>query len=436
MTFRSRFRQINILFTVLLLLFLLNVPSGFYRDIAYSPWWALFQRTFFLYGLFLAIFASLSIVRESRLTRGLQVGALLALGAVVVSRIAPRELGGDFIVLLAAALAYKYGIMRTRPRLKSVMFLGVLIGARLFGVFVLHSVEIWRVFNQILITVLAVPILYWVFEAELQQIRRERDRLDALREDNQPFVEFGRNVTGIVHDFKNDVGLFSTFGQFLDLSRGEVLDGSQVDLYHRYVQRLSSRINQIMTVTQASQRYEEATVDLQSLVRSTVYVFQSNLEFKRVIQFELSIPEDAIPVRVSPAPLVSILENLMRNSCEALVEHPPADGAPELAVTVRTSTRGVEILIVDNGPGLPFCSRCREENCLYCPEIATGMTTKDNGSGIGLVSIRRHAERYQLHVMLRSAPDAGVAATVTIGADRIAAAADDRPSDMAIGVDA
>ena len=424
MTFRSRFHQINLVFTLLLAFMAGNqVISRILSAGSDAPWFAAITEDSAIYAAFVIAFLVLTFVRESRLTQIAQIAFLTLLGAVTVAVVAPKELGGDLNFILAAALAYKYNLLRTRPVAKISAIMGILIVARISGVLVFHTIAVDRVLNQLVITVVSVPILYWLFESELLQIRREKQRLEELLENNQPFVEFGQNVTGIVHDFKNDLGLFDTFGQYLALSEGEPVESSQIRLYRRYVKRLATRIGQIMTVTQASRRYAEESGELQELLRSTVYVFQSNLEFKRVVTFELVLPDTPIYVRLPPAPVISILENLIRNSCEAMTDLVASDtrspGDMTLSVVVERDGDGVVVTVSDTGPGLPFCDECRKDNCLYCPEIAPGRSSKGDGSGIGLVSVRRHAEQYGIPVHMRSRPGEGVITTLRITGERI-----------------
>ena len=433
MNFRSRYRQISLLYSLLLGFF--AVSSYLHRlnrpNIYDDPIAALSEEPL-IYGLFILAFLVLLVVRESWKSRIAQVVVVAGVGLVVVSVIAPEDLGGDLSVLLAAALAYRYGFLRRYAIVKIAAFLALLVTARLIGTVLSDSMSLSRVANQVLSTILAAPILYWVFEDDLMRAKREKQHLEDLQQANEPFVEFGRNVTGIVHDFKNDLGLFDTFGQYLSLTEGEPVEPKQIRLYRGYVDRLARRIERIMRVTSAGFQHDAQEADLGDLVESTVYVFQSNLEFKRVITFDLSLPEETVVAKLPPGPLISILENLIRNSCEALVERYDGDtavsGTAVLSVALSVLDEGMSITVADNGPGLPFCDSRRNENCLYSPHFAPGTTTKESGSGIGVVSVRRNAELLGTPVHMSSRPGEGVTTVISLPRDVTLRSSGDRPS--------
>ena len=425
MILRSRYRQITMIYVVLISALVCGVIID--RQILYP------DRQFpqvdnaevLIYLAFLCGFSFLLFFRETRQTQIVQILLLIGLGIAVVTLIAPKELGGDLNFLLAAALAYKYGLFNTRPMLKLSSVIGTLAISRSIVAIIRDDISVGRVLNQLVIVSLAIPIVYWLFEDELIRTRREKRRLERLQQSNQPFVEFGRNVSGIVHDFKNDLGLLHTFGQYLDFSAGEPIEMSLVNRYKGYVDRIAMRIRRILMVTQASHQATEKRILLQDLVRSTLYVFQSNLEFKRIVIFDVVLEDRELYATMQPAPLISILENLIRNSCEALVETYGAESPPpgKATVTVKLHTRNdnVEIVIADNGPGISFCESCRYTNCLDCPNFAIGKSEKKGGSGIGMFNIRHAARQLDIDVHLTSSRSRGVVATVLIPMSRIEA---------------
>ncbi len=431
MTLKNRFRQINILFALLLAVFVatltvkqaLTTPDFHTLSLLQSP-------TAVIYTIFAGLFLVLCGVPENRVSRGAQILTLMALGTAVVGYIAPRELGGDLVFLIAAALAYKYGMLGTRPIMKIGAVFAVLILARLLGYVLTDKISIDRVVNQIVAILVAIPVLYWVFENEFLRLQQRHAQLQSTYQEEQPFREFGRNVTGIVHDFKNDLALFDTFGQYLALSQDEPIGATQVQRYRSYVRRLAGRIERITLITTAAQRYEEEEGDLRTLLESALYVFQSNLTYRREISFDMSLPEEPLMVRVPPAPVVSILENLISNSCEALMDRGGTNsasgaGGRRISVSTHVDSEGVRIQIEDTGPGLPFCHHCgtgRAGNCLYCSGVGIGHTTKAQGSGIGLASIRWHSEMHGIPVHLSNLSTGGVRAVITVDRSRVISA--------------
>ncbi|MDA3951525.1 MAG: hypothetical protein PF508_20120, partial [Spirochaeta sp.] len=276
---------------------------------------------FGVYGGAFLVFLVLMAVHETQVARLIQVIAIIVFGALITIYVTPREIGGDLMFVLAAVMAYKYGFLATALLPKLVAIVGTLIATRIGLVVFTDSLQLRQTIGQFAIALAIIPLVYWIFEDELQRTAREKRRLELRARHNQPFVEFGRNVSGIVHDFKNDLGLFSMFGQLLRMNRGEPISERQTTEYEGYVQRLSERIERILAVTRISQANEVRSVEINGLLKSVLYVFQSNLDFKRVVHFSIDIPDERVEVVSYPAEIVSIVENVVRNSCEALVEH-------------------------------------------------------------------------------------------------------------------
>lgn len=87
----------------------------------------------------------------------------------------------------------------------------------------------------------------------------------------------------------------------------------------------------------------------------------------------------AIQIVADGDQLDQLLINLLRNAADAVTET-----AGRVSVGWRTSGAGVEVWVADEGPGLP------DPGNLFVPFF----TTKENGSGIGLVLSRQIAEAH------------------------------------------
>lgn len=412
---KSRFYQVSFIFSVIMAIFaahwfILLVTRG--RDLE-------FHRLVgpIVYTVNTLIFLSLYLSRERRLTQFLQVVALIFAGVLITLFATPKEIGGDLMFVLAAIMSYKYGFLDRHLLPKIATIFGILIAARLYLAIFTDKLQIGMAIGQFVISGAFIPVVYWIFEDELQRIAREKRELEKRVKENLPFVEFGRNVSGIVHDFKNDLGLFSMFGQLLRINRGEILDDAHIDQYRGYVRRFGDRIDRILSVTRAAQVTERQEVDLAQLVQAVMYVFQTNLDFRRRVNFSITVPDQPVVIRTFPAEIVSILENIIRNGCEALIEHYGDDeGAISQAFLSVTLEDGMKpsISIVDNGPGIPMCDGCPHEDCMTCGIFEIGKTTKQGGTGLGMITIRNAAAKIGATIRVQSSPDSGVLVSVGV----------------------
>lgn len=366
--------------------------------------------------VFAVVFGSQTILRDGAASRWFQIITLTLYSAAAIYLMTPRLPNGELLTYVAMLLAYKYGLLARAPIPKVLLISVPWLIAR--GAVALSGQPGMLVHSLNLAAILPVTIAlsYWLFEEELQRVRERASLLEDERRMQRPFVEFGRNVAGIVHDFKNDVSLFSGYAQMLNLRRGSQIEQTDVAQLRRYVDRLNVRVERILAVTRAAHQVEPRDVKLNELLESSLYVFQSNLDFGRAISFSFFPDERLTTIRVAPSHLATIVENVVRNSCEALVEaqSDSLSGGQVIVSTRRVDEQHVEIRISDDGPGIAECEDCPKSNCLDCLSKHAGNSTKPGGTGMGLRNVQLSAAAIGAEVHMKSLLGKGVTTTIVL----------------------
>ena len=140
-------------------------------------------------------------------------------------------------------------------------------------------------------------------------------------------------------------------------------------------------------------RHEENIVDL---VREAVLLQQAG---QPDVQIEAQLPDQPLFANVDATMISQALTNLIKNAGEAIEalkkKETPANLKPQIKVSVSSDDAGTVITIADNGIGLPE-DRAR----LFEPYV----TTRDEGTGLGLPIVKKIIEEHGGALTLEDAP--------------------------------
>ncbi len=235
-------------------------------------------------------------------------------------------------------------------------------------------------------------------EHDLERERLEADRLRAEDEMKTTFLH------AVSHDLRTP--LAAILGLAVTLEREDLqLSGEESrDLAHRIAQnarRLDRMVGDFLDLERldrgvAEPHYEH--VDVGALVRELV----ANSEL--VAERRLSIDVAPISVRADAAMLERIVENLLGNT----VKHTPGDS--RIWIRVERLDGGIELVVEDDGPGVPDIDKVRIFEAFRQGGDAT------TGSGVGLALVARFAEIHEGRAWVEDRPGGGASFHVTIGA--------------------
>lgn len=247
--------------------------------------------------------------------------------------------------------------------------------------------------------------------------RDERDlsalRTDGLPQELQPLVVTANELMGRLarlighqkqfvrdasHQLRTPLAVLKT--QVQNGLKGHAdAQATLVDM-HRTVDRAIRLANQMLALAKVEQVQGEAQperVDLREIA-AEVALDLAPLIADRAIDFELSAPDEPAWIEGHPWMLRELTRNLLHNAIRAT----PQAGA--IALRVADDKHDVQLVVSDNGPGIPPALREHLFEAFH-----TGHPT--SGSGLGLTICREVCERMGGHIELvdRAAPGGGVA---------------------------
>jgi signal transduction histidine kinase len=245
--------------------------------------------------------------------------------------------------------------------------------------------------------------------AALQELRQAQVQLVQ----SEKMASLGRLVAGVAHEINNPVSFIATSVSPLRrrLERAASAAAPEVRRLlgeaHEIVgimARGAERTTAIVQDLRSFSRLGEATrkpVDLHDGLDTTLRLLESRWRDHITIHRDYG---DLPLVECDPGQINQVLMNVLANACDAVA------GGGTIWITTRSEGDAVEIVIRDDGPGIP--PEVREH--IFDPFF----TTKDvgRGTGLGLAISHQVVSAHGGRIEVESAPGAGTAVHITIPA--------------------
>lgn len=202
--------------------------------------------------------------------------------------------------------------------------------------------------------------------------------IDTIKEAEKEKV-WQQSTKELLHEIMNCITPLSMKLQKFYLTNSEdpqVVKNEKDNLLMLTRESLTTLINIVNNFRQYGKLFIESKskVDVIKIIKDVIEIFkgESYIEFKFYSEplFVLGIPEQ----------LKVIFTNLIKNAVEAIKDVPQ----PLITITVTNNTGNCEVVISDNGPGIPK----NIQNKIFSP----GFSTKKEGSGQGLFITKKIVE--------------------------------------------
>jgi len=136
-------------------------------------------------------------------------------------------------------------------------------------------------------------------------------------------------------------------------------------------------VKNLLVIARSEKRVEKLMVSINHLVHRVVSLLEERIATAG-IALELDLYPEDLSIYMAESQGYQVLTNLIQNALEAMEESGVGD---RIRVQTRpVGTRAVEIVVEDNGPGIPEDQRERVFEPFF--------TTKETGTGLGLAVVR------------------------------------------------
>ncbi|MEQ9380094.1 MAG: ATP-binding protein, partial [Pirellulales bacterium] len=214
------------------------------------------------------------------------------------------------------------------------------------------------------------------YRREEEQITAARER-EALR--GQQMAMLAQLATGVAHEIRNPL---TSIKMLIQVNRAMFADKGlpteDLDLVEQEIRRMERSVNGLLDYGRPT-KGETKLFTLQDAVDRTLRLIEGRCE-KQGIEVTLDFPTDPLQVMGDPSEIRQLLLNLVLNALDAM-----PDGGT-LSLKARPDNEVINISVADTGPGIDH--DVMEQ--LFSPFV----TSKPNGTGLGLCICRRIAESH------------------------------------------
>jgi two-component system nitrogen regulation sensor histidine kinase GlnL len=228
-----------------------------------------------------------------------------------------------------------------------------------------------------------------------QQLRIDRE--ERMLDQSQANRELIRNLA---HEIKNPLGGIRGAAQLLDreLERPGLHEYTQVII--KESDRLQLLMDRLLTPHRMPQRGPVNVHEVLERVRSILAAEFPSVRIRR--DYDTSLPT----MEGDREQLIQAMLNIARNAAQAISGHPSREGQPEIRLRTRVARQvtlarkrfrhAIEVLIIDNGPGIPEAIRPR----IFYPLVSG----REGGSGLGLTLAQNFISQHHGSVNFESVP--------------------------------
>lgn len=256
-------------------------------------------------------------------------------------------------------------------------------------------------FAVYLATAMLLDTLRSIIDAQWIMVEEEAGRSSDLREMNDVKNTL---LHAVSHDLKGP--LAGILGAMQTIRRDDVLHltGDEREALYQVIEHSGKKMNRLIDDLLDLDRIDRGKVlpqrkptDVGALARRVVE------ESSQLAEHPVRVRADAVMVGVDPGKVERVVENLLVNAAR----HTPPGTAVQVEITARSD--GVELIVEDDGPGVPD----ELKEALFEP-FRQGEESSGRGMGIGLSLVQRFAELHGGTASIEDAETGGARFVVTL----------------------
>ncbi|MED4602441.1 PAS domain S-box protein [Paenibacillus validus] len=225
----------------------------------------------------------------------------------------------------------------------------------------------------------------------------EHKKTEELLRNSEKLSVAGQLAAGVAHEIRNPLTSLKGFTQFM--KTGAHYKEQYLDIMMSELDRIEQIINELLLLAKPQAAAFQQR-PLSPILVHVVSLLESQANLNN-IQFDTQIHGDLPSIHCEENQLKQVFINIVKNAMEAMT----GGGRIQIAVE-QTDPRYVTVVFSDNGPGIPGDVLKRLGEPFF--------TTKENGSGLGLMISQKIITEHNGRLEIKSEPDRGTVVKITL----------------------
>ena len=225
-----------------------------------------------------------------------------------------------------------------------------------------------------------------------------------LRTERQ--AAWGEVARRLAHEIKNPLTPIQLSAERLQHKLSDKLDESGAQLLRRGTQTIVSQVAAMKNMVNDFANYARGPalklshLEVHGLIKEVLGLYEAN-----AVPITLKLEATRSEVSGDATRLRQVLHNLLQNAQDAL------HGVAQPQITLRTETRGAEILlsVEDNGTGF--------HESVLSRAFEPYMTTRSKGTGLGLAIVKKIVEEHGGHIRIENSLQGGARIEIRLPLD-------------------
>ncbi|MGA9225454.1 MAG: HAMP domain-containing sensor histidine kinase [Mesobacillus sp.] len=214
-----------------------------------------------------------------------------------------------------------------------------------------------------------------------QMLQQLNSKFEAVKNDYQA-ASASKLAAGLAHEIRNPLTTIKGFIQLLKPEFQNLGKSEFADVALEEINRANGLLSEFLSIFKPGSS-ERNKISLISISKTIGSLFASEALLKE-IELTVKVPDDDVFVWADEKQLKQVALNLLKNAFEAIEESDVNQG--EITIAVNMFDGYAKFSVIDNGAGLSETEAAKIFTPFY--------TTKENGTGIGLVICKQIIEEH------------------------------------------